>query len=93
VPGGGGECPPDSPEALFIELVNVNRSALAGLQINEPVSLINVGGSVIVSTLLGTMIGDVRSKDVETLTGRKIRRSRVFVAEEQPPRCIIEVTI
>jgi len=91
VGGGGGDS--TGGEVLLIQLVKLNDEVLPSLEVGNAVSTRAVGPEVQVFTSLGTYIGAVSPQDADALAGKKVKRSRLFAVQINPPRCVVEVIV
>ncbi|MHB8637592.1 MAG: hypothetical protein ACYC96_14075 [Fimbriimonadaceae bacterium] len=90
-PGGGGGVDVTPHESLLLILSHVDAAVVKSLSIGEQVVLHIDSLPIVVSTVLGLPIGQVRLDGVDAVRGRRARRGSVAVAQLDPLSCAVEV--
>ena len=91
-PGGGGGVVDVVPlEPLLLILSHLDASVVASLKSGDQVLIRSESVPIVVTTLMGDAIGQVRLDDVEAVRRRRARRGTVVVAETNPLQCAVEV--
>ena len=84
---GGGVLP---PTPVILHLVRLDSKIVSELGVGDSVILAIDGLPIVVTTLLGNAIGQVRLDDAEEVRARRIRTAIVVLAQTDPLRCTVE---
>ncbi len=84
--------PPSGQAKIRFRLVSVNESILPELWIHSPV-VVKIGSPTLVSSPLGTKIGEISDSDAARLIDHTIGMATVQELKLSPPLVVIEVLL
>ncbi|MBX3440680.1 MAG: hypothetical protein KF861_24530 [Planctomycetaceae bacterium] len=90
--GGGGVVDVVPLEPLLLILSHLDAGIVAGLKQGDQILVRSEAVPIVVTTLMGDVIGQVRLDDFEAVRRRRVRRGTVVVAETIPLQCAVEVS-